>query len=64
MTDLERTKEFLISLGVQDYKEVTQADYVALVLRPGTRKVVGWSDALTVFRFHPDGSFKEIGVWE
>ncbi|ONK10365.1 hypothetical protein [Streptomyces sp. MP131-18] len=64
MTDLERTKEFLESLGVRGFKEVTHEDSIALVLRPGMHKVVGWSEALLVWRFHPDGTFKEIGVWE
>ena len=68
MTDIERTKSFLDSLGIlyaNDNNKVVfgmanphDDDY------PECKKVIGYRGFYTTFNFHEDGSFENVGIYE
>ena len=69
MDDLERTKEFLNSLGIgyqeEKFNHPDHGDVVGIELRGGIdEKVEGYAFFTTVFSFNQQGKFLAVNIWD
>lgn len=70
MTDRERFLALLDEWGVgyngENAKRNLSREDLShdVILCQGDPKIIGYTDFLAVFEFEPDGTFKQIGVWE
>ena len=69
MNDLERTKEFLTSLGIgheeKEFKHDKHGNVIGIELRGGIHdKVEEYAFFTTVFIFNQQGEFLVINIWD
>jgi hypothetical protein len=65
-TDKERLIELLDSFGITPSANEGLGDLAqhVVTLRAGEGGIKGYRDFVADFEFNPDGSFKDVGVWE
>ena len=62
MTDLEKFKELLTSVGVDNF--LIDENNVLTLIAKETNKVEGYYDFFTEIHFTEDGKFDYIGIYE
>jgi len=64
LTDKQKFQALMTEFGLTP-KEGSHTDgSTYLLFEDGQPKVTGYPSALADFVFNPDGSFKEVGLWE
>lgn len=63
-TDKQKFHALMTEFGLVPEEETYADGSTSMRFETPQPKVVGYSSSFADFVFNPDGSFKEVGVWE